>query len=209
MNRTIDPHKSESDSPEGVLYDSAAMEAPEIDKSPDDEDDRPGPHVIDGVKVASGRQEPVVSPAPPNPERIQSLGILGITSQSFETAARGGNRTSRRKASRRDSHIALLREIAPEVVTNHNGTVMFTSRTILKEMQGRGGGLTADGRPIRGANFVGDIMGRHGLHLPVCVKDGRRSFMISMVNATLEEKEAAQELLNGLSYKEFAALPVA
>lgn len=190
-----------------VFFDSNEMEAPEIDRALNDDDEHPqgapkSPRKVIPEGVIQG--EDIV--LPPALSRIKALSVFGITRENLEAALSGKLNASPRKANHRANHIAFLREVAPDIIADNNGIVMYCARTILMEMQKRGGGLTADGRPIRGANCLGDVMGRHGLCLPNCVKNGVRYFMVSMVNATDEEKQANQALIDSMSVKEFRAL---
>lgn len=70
-------------------------------------------------------------------------------------------------------------------------------------------GRTKDGRPMRGANAIGDALGEKGLGLPWIIIGGKKRYALAWATASTAEKEAAQVELNQLPQKELEELPYA
>ncbi len=142
-------------------------------------------------------------------DRDVQLPEFGITEETLNLAKAGKPVSGSANDGHRHVQINSICEFAKEIIAEYEGVVMFCAATVLACLVKRGFGKTAKGLTIHNPNCIGDALGGHGLNLPCIRKQGKLRYALSMVDATEEEKAAAQERLNNLSAIQRKALPFA
>ncbi len=158
--------------------------------------------------VKSAQPSPAIK-APAKGLSPEMLAKLGITDQRLADARAGKfDRATNHTLVHRLVHMNAIRENVDAILEDHKPAEYFSAAALLEWLIEHGFGRTAKGRPLRGANAIGDAAGTEGLMLPF-VDRGKKRYAIKFANASAEEKAEVQEALNNLTEEQLKALPIA
>ena len=112
---------------------------------------------------------------------------------------------SPKTSSQRAQIAETIRNNHQQIIEGQKGAKMLSATTVLAELTKLGQSPPR----IRRANAIGDVLGKHYLGLPAVFKEGKMRYALHLIDASDDERAAAQAELDGMPPEKLRTLIVA